>query len=137
MKKHIHCFISESNQLEGARNVDINEMKNIANGSCDYLSFAELNNIPLVNVEPVVSALSKKIKLETGRLLIEFLNFDRIVNDITYFKLDLDKLNSLLSEKSSFFYEEMFNKILEKNNLKIENVMYGNYNIKVSVLRNE
>ena len=81
MKKHIHCFISESKQLEGARNIDINEMKNIANGSCDYLSFVELNNIPLENTEPVVTALSKKIKLETGRLLIEFLNFDKIVND--------------------------------------------------------
>jgi hypothetical protein len=137
MKKHIHCFISDSKQLEGAKNVDINEMKNVANGSCDYLSFAELNSVPLVNVEPVVGALSKKIKLETGRLLIEFLNFDKIVNDITYSKLDLDKLNSLLSEKSSFFYEEMFIKILEKNNIKIENIIYDNYNIKVSVLRNE
>jgi hypothetical protein len=137
MKKHIHCFISESKQLEGARNVDINEMKNVANGSCDYLSFAELNSVPLMNIEPVVGALSKKIKLETGRLLIEFLNFDKVVNDITYSKLDLDTLNSLLSEKVSFFYEEMFIKILEKNNIKIENVIYDNYNIKVSVLRNE
>jgi hypothetical protein len=137
MKKHIHCFISESKQLEGAVNVDINEMKNVANGSCDYLSFSELNSVPLVNVEPVVGALSKKIKLETGRLLIEFLNFDRIVNDIIHSKLDIDKLNDLLSEKTSFLYEEMFIKILEKNNIKIEHIIYEHYNIKVSVLRNE
>lgn len=137
MKKHIHCFISESKQLEGARNIDINEMKNIANGSCDYLSFVELNNIPLENTEPVVAALSKKIKLETGRLLIEFLNFDKIVNDITHSKIDINQLNNLLSEKSSFFYEEMFIKILEKNNIKLEHIIYEHYNIKVSVLRNE
>jgi len=137
MKKHIHCFISESKQLEGARNIDINEMKNVANGSCDYLSFAELNSVALVNVEPVVSALSKKIKLETGRLLIEFLNFDKIVNDITYSKLDIDKLNSILSEKASFFYEDMLTKILDKNNIKLEHIIYDNYNIKVSLLRHE
>jgi hypothetical protein len=137
MKKHIHCFISESKQLEGARNIDINEMKNIANGSCDYLSFVELNNIPLENTEPVVTALSKKIKLETGRLLIEFLNFDKIVNDITHSKIDINQLNTLLSEKSSFFYEDMFIKILEKNNIKLEQIIYEHYTIKVSVLRNE
>lgn len=137
MKKHIHCFISESQQLDGAVNVNINEMKNIANGSCDYLSFGEVNSIPLSNIEPIVAGLSKKIKLETGRLLIEFLNFDKIINDITYSKLGVDKLNELLSSRASFFYEEMLTKILDKNNIKVEHTIYDNYNIKVSVLRNE
>jgi hypothetical protein len=137
MKKHIHCFISESNQLDGARNVDINEMKNVANGSCDYVSFVELNSIPLDNIDAVVTALSKKIKLGTGRLLIEFLNFDKTISDIMFSKLDINKLNSLLSDKGSFFYEEMLTKIFEKNNIQLEHIIYENYNTKMSVLRNE
>ena len=104
MKKHIHCFISESNQLDGARNVDINEMKNVANGSCDYVSFVELNSIPLDNIDAVVTALSKKIKLGTGRLLIEFLIFDKTISDIMFSKLDINKLNSLLSDKGSLSF---------------------------------
>jgi len=137
MKKHIHCFISEPNQLDGAKNVNINEMKNIANGSCDYVSFVELNSIPLDNIDAVVTALSKKIKLGTGRLLIEFLNFDKTISDIMFSKLDINKLNSLLSDKGSFFYEEMLTKIFEKNNIQLEHIIYENYNTKMSVLRNE
>lgn len=135
MKKHIHCFVSEASKVDGTTNVNINDMQNIANGSCDYVTFSELNTIPLNSIEPVLGGLSKKIKLGTGHLVIQFLNFDKVANDLTQGKLDINKINDLASARGSFFYENMITKILEQHNLKIENMIYQDYTISMNIIR--
>lgn len=137
MKKHIHCYISDKDMLDGAINVNINEMKNIANGSCDYVSFNEINSLPSLDIEAVIAGLSKKIKLNTGRLVLEYLNFDRVVNDIIYNKLSIDQINSIITNKASFIYENTMDQILDNQRLKLEHIIYNDFTTQISIIRHE
>lgn len=137
MKKHIHCFVSDHAVIDGANNVNINDMKNIANGSCDYVTFNELNTMPYDDIESIILGLSKKIKLHSGRLLIEYLNFDKLINDITYKKLSIEQINKTLTNRNSFFYEELVDKILNQHKLMLEQIVYNDFITQISIIRHE
>lgn len=135
MKKNIHCFIAESERVDGANNIHLNDMKNIPNGSCDYLSFNELNSLSEQELEPVIAGLSMKIKLQSGTLVLQYINMDKVVNDITYAKISIDQINQTLTNKAVFFYEDTILKIIEKHKLLLEHIIYNNFFTTINLKR--
>lgn len=135
MKKYIHCYIADLYKIPGAANVQIDQMQHVPNGSCDIISFNELNGVNKEQLAAVIAGLSKKIKLSIGSMCLEYLNFDKIYNDIKYEKISLDVINKTLINKQSFFFEKDIEEILTQYNLTIKQVIYDGNTIKLNVQR--
>jgi len=137
MSKHIHAYISDSKKIQGANNVQLEQINHIPNGSCDVLSFNELNNVPYIQLEAIIAGLSRKIKLSLGIMCLEFLNFDKVSNDIAYNKISIAELNNALADKSCYFFDKDLWEIMSKNNISIKQVIYDGYTTKLTVQRSQ
>jgi hypothetical protein len=135
MTKHTHCYINDDNQVDGGYNVSLDNIRNTPNGSCDILSFHELNNVPLDQIDPIVGGLSRKIKINQGLLLLQYLNFDKIYNDITYDKISIDNINKFLANKTNYFFEDYLDNIFTKYQLTIKQIIYDNYITQIAINR--
>ncbi len=137
MKKYIHCYVADPYKVPGAVNVQIDQMNHVPNGSCDVLSFNESNGVSKEQLGAVIGGLSRKIKLNTGLMCLEYLNFDKVYNDIKYDKITTEDLNSTLKDKQSFFFEKDIEDILSQNNLTIKQVIYDGNSVKLTIQRTQ
>lgn len=137
MSKHIHAYISDSKKIQGANNVQLEQINHIPNGSCDVLSFNELNNAPYAQLEAIITGLSRKIKLNSGMMCLEFLNLDKIYNDIAYNKISINELNNALADKSCYFFDKDLGEIISKHNISIKQVIYDGNITKLTVQRSQ
>jgi hypothetical protein len=137
MKKYIHCYIADPHKIPGAANVQIDQMQHVPNGSCDIISFNESNGVNKEQLGAVIGGLSKKIKLNIGSMCLEYLNFDKICNDIKYDKIPLDVINKILIDKQSFFFEKDIEEILTQYHLIIKQVIYDGNAIKLTIQRTQ
>jgi len=137
MKKYVHCYVADSYKVSGAVNVQIDQMNHVPNGSCDVLSFNESNGVNKEQLGAVIGGLSKKIKLNTGLMCLEYLNFDKVYSDIKYDKITTDDLNNTLKDKQSFFFEKDIEDILSQNNLLIKQVIYDGNSVKLTIQRTQ
>ena len=137
MTKHIHAYINDNGKINGANNVNLEQISSVPNGSCDVLSFNELNHTTTIELDPIIGGLSRKIKMNSGLMCLEFLNFDKIYNDIGYNKISINDINQIMSNKRSFFFEKDLNDIISKHNLLIKQVIYDGYSTKLTIQRNQ
>jgi hypothetical protein len=134
-KKYVHCYINEKAKISGANNIQIDQMNHVPNGSCDILSFNEANSIHKTQLAPVLSGLSRKIKIGVGLMCLEYINFDKVCNDIRYNKISIEQINDILSDKLGFFLEKDIEEILQQFQLTTKQVMYDGYRTKLTIQR--
>jgi len=137
MTKHIHTYINSDSKITGANNVSIEQISSVPNGSCDVLSFNELNTTNATELDPIVGGLSRKIKINSGIMCLEFINFDKVYNDIGYNKISIEDVNKTLSNKKCFFFEKDLSDILSRHNLSIKQVIYDGYSTKITIQRTQ
>jgi hypothetical protein len=141
MPKNINLYVSDNFQHPNANNIQISSMNDIVSGSCDTLYFSELETVPIENLKSFVDISINKLKLNSGKLFLSFINTARIINDAFYEKASLEMINKIVfnnPKNTNVVYEKDIISIINTiSDAKIINITYDEYKINMEILRHD